>query len=117
MTYHALPFGEGGEFRRGFRFHSGSIALDLVATAYWFAGVVRQERLTGPYELDKWLYVAGLKSIDPGSTEVELAATRELREAIYRLATAAMADQSYTCLLYTSPSPRDRQKSRMPSSA
>ena len=26
-------------------------------------------------------------------------------------------DGSYTCLLYTSPSPRDRQKSRMPSSA
>ena len=25
--------------------------------------------------------------------------------------------QNYTCLLYTSPSPRDRQKSRMPSSA
>ena len=25
--------------------------------------------------------------------------------------------QIYTCLLYTSPSPRDRQKSRMPSSA
>ena len=24
---------------------------------------------------------------------------------------------SYICLLYTSPSPRDRQKSRMPSSA
>ena len=26
-------------------------------------------------------------------------------------------EQSYICLLYTSPSPRDRQKSRMPSSA
>ena len=25
--------------------------------------------------------------------------------------------ESYFCLLYTSPSPRDRQKSRMPSSA
>ena len=25
--------------------------------------------------------------------------------------------QDYSCLLYTSPSPRDRQKSRMPSSA
>ena len=25
--------------------------------------------------------------------------------------------ESYLCLLYTSPSPRDRQKSRMPSSA
>ena len=31
-----------------------------------------------------------------------------LQEWIFRL---------YTCLLYTSPSPRDRQKSRMPSSA
>ena len=26
-------------------------------------------------------------------------------------------DPKYTCLLYTSPSPRDREKSRMPSSA
>ena len=26
-------------------------------------------------------------------------------------------EQAYICLLYTSPSPRDRQKSRMPSSA
>ena len=29
----------------------------------------------------------------------------------------AFADDDDTCLLYTSPSPRDRQKSRMPSSA
>ena len=28
-----------------------------------------------------------------------------------------MPDLLYPCLLYTSPSPRDRQKSRMPSSA
>ena len=28
-----------------------------------------------------------------------------------------MFDNYYNCLLYTSPSPRDRQKSRMPSSA
>ena len=28
-----------------------------------------------------------------------------------------VADKTYICLLYTSPSPRDRQKSRMPSSA
>ena len=36
-------------------------------------------------------------------------------------ATAALAQDvdvmQYACLLYTSPSPRDRQKSRMPSSA
>ena len=29
----------------------------------------------------------------------------------------ALLETFYTCLLYTSPSPRDRQKSRMPSSA
>ena len=28
-----------------------------------------------------------------------------------------LTKQDYICLLYTSPSPRDRQKSRMPSSA
>ena len=28
-----------------------------------------------------------------------------------------VCNQSHACLLYTSPSPRDRQKSRMPSSA
>ena len=33
---------------------------------------------------------------------------------MYGLAVAALV---MTCLLYTSPSPRDRQKSRMPSSA
>ena len=27
------------------------------------------------------------------------------------------SDRAYTCLLYTSPSPRDRTRSRMPSSA
>ena len=32
-------------------------------------------------------------------------------------ATGTWVDQAITCLLYTSPSPRDRQKSRMPSSA
>ena len=31
--------------------------------------------------------------------------------------TSPVDSNNYTCLLYTSPSPRDRQKSRMPSSA
>ena len=38
------------------------------------------------------------------------------REKIREFARAVKA-QSAACLLYTSPSPRDRQKSRMPSSA
>ena len=33
------------------------------------------------------------------------------------MAAAKMLNVYYDCLLYTSPSPRDRQKSRMPSSA
>ena len=36
---------------------------------------------------------------------------RRLSSLLYRKPTL------YLCLLYTSPSPRDRQKSRMPSSA
>ena len=43
-------------------------------------------------------------------TRLVPAIERELREAELRAA-------GRTCLLYTSPSPRDRQKSRMPSSA
>ena len=35
----------------------------------------------------------------------------------HSLARVMLAEQIYSCLLYTSPSPRDRQKSRMPSSA
>ena len=37
----------------------------------------------------------------------------------YFLSRAALVkdEKHYDCLLYTSPSPRDRQKSRMPSSA
>ena len=40
---------------------------------------------------------------------------RELKIAIESLET--IIDKDRVCLLYTSPSPRDRQKSRMPSSA
>ena len=50
----------------------------------------------------------------------------EFREAKYQIVLALsgfgcdankMGNAVYVCLLYTSPSPRDRQKSRMPSSA
>ena len=45
--------------------------------------------------------------------------TRELTplEVPYTSMTGIRATGAYICLLYTSPSPRDRQKSRMPSSA
>ena len=47
------------------------------------------------------------KSIDVGEAD-EVATDIDLDKP---------AEQTKPCLLYTSPSPRDRQKSRMPSSA
>ena len=59
----------------------------------------------------------------------EIAALNEPRRSLIGLGYAGTATPAliqrhvlenpcwYTCLLYTSPSPRDRQKSRMPSSA
>ena len=49
-------------------------------------------------------------------------ATKDYERHISQAAFVAMVEAGYTvtdrpCLLYTSPSPRDRQKSRMPSSA
>ena len=40
-----------------------------------------------------------------------------IRNAVYEVEQHTQAPQALICLLYTSPSPRDRQKSRMPSSA
>ena len=45
--------------------------------------------------------------------EAKMIATENLMKDIVKLQRV----QIHTCLLYTSPSPRDRQKSRMPSSA
>ena len=42
---------------------------------------------------------------------------QDVIEAIIDLAEKAAKEPYEFCLLYTSPSPRDRQKSRMPSSA
>ena len=46
-----------------------------------------------------------------------LTSTFLVAEVIGGLVTGSLALLSDACLLYTSPSPRDRQKSRMPSSA
>src|SRR5678809_1697767 len=46
----------------------------------------------------------------------DLRAAGESEQRLYLL-DAWRESPFYTCLLYTSPSPRDRQKSRMPSSA
>ena len=43
--------------------------------------------------------------------------TRAVQKFLNKIMRAGLMEDGKTCLLYTSPSPRDRQKSRMPSSA
>ena len=47
----------------------------------------------------------------------DLAALRQIPKADLHNHFMLGGDREWICLLYTSPSPRDRQKSRMPSSA
>ena len=49
--------------------------------------------------------------------QVDDKAAREAEKKRAELTQDAITALTKTCLLYTSPSPRDRQKSRMPSSA
>ena len=57
--------------------------------------------------------------LEPSCSQVARRTLSDLNgEAAYKVALFSSAFIPYPpCLLYTSPSPRDRQKSRMPSSA
>ena len=69
---------------------------------------------------DKKAQRKSLRRPDPGDTPQETAAKNDpmsdkIQQEIER--ETGRRTRNTTCLLYTSPSPRDRQKSRMPSSA
>ena len=63
---------------------------------------------------EKWLWNVAKKSVRDTSLAEE--ALQEALVLIWKNA-HTFRGESQVCLLYTSPSPRDRQKSRMPSSA
>ena len=57
-----------------------------------------------------------VRRMDQLTGTVIAATAQEMRAAAYAIARQTK-DQHPSCLLYTSPSPRDRTRSRMPSSA
>ena len=57
--------------------------------------------------------IGSVKSTQKITKAMKMVAAAKLRRA----QESAESSRPYSCLLYTSPSPRDRQKSRMPSSA
>ena len=61
-----------------------------------------------------------IQSIQLAIEEAELNSKQKIDKVVVGIAgqhIRSLQHSDYICLLYTSPSPRDRQKSRMPSSA
>ena len=66
----------------------------------------------------KVLFFANLRELaNTDSIELELGKARIVRDLLETMSSHFPADLINSCLLYTSPSPRDRTRSRMPSSA
>ena len=82
----------------------------------------RQFGLDRPLHEQLWIYVSRIVTLDLGvshrqqRTVASLLAER-LPATLLLTGSAFALSLLFGCLLYTSPSPRDRQKSRMPSSA
>ena len=103
----------------------GTMEIDRNTRSAW-ANVDRFDQTLDPDRPDKLpIGAAVLKSDElkfaqwtPRNAEPRLEMQAEGNTSIKSDLFEAVADRmTYTCLLYTSPSPRDRQKSRMPSSA
>ncbi|MFF1608310.1 CGNR zinc finger domain-containing protein [Amycolatopsis sp. NPDC058278] len=79
--------------KQGFRFHGGRPSVDFTATVgmRWQDGGF--ERLTDPAALGRWFTEAGLTPADPACTPADLAAARELREAVHRLMLGRLSEE------------------------
>jgi predicted RNA-binding Zn ribbon-like protein len=77
-----------GEVRDGFKFRGGSLPLDFAATLATRLRPEPRELLAEPDDLARWFVAADLAKEKPKVTARVLRQARELREAIYRLASA-----------------------------
>lgn len=87
------PEAPAGEIRDGFKFRSGHHALDFTATLTGRLRDRQTDLLAEPGDLGRWLVAAGLSSRRPEVARATLERARTLREALYRLATAAIRDR------------------------
>jgi predicted RNA-binding Zn ribbon-like protein len=71
-----------------FRFRSGFACIDLTATFAWHGRLSGQDRLARPADLEAWLAASPLGPTVSAATEDDLKLARELRGAIYQLASA-----------------------------
>ena len=90
-----IPASPLPDTRDGFKFRSGRLALDLPATLAGRLKAEPRDLLVTPRDLGRWLMAAGLAARDPHPTEADLAAARELREALYRLARARVRQEPF----------------------
>ena len=80
------------EDRDGFRFRGGHPALDLTATLAARKKAEPRELLQTAADLDRWLLSSGVAARPPAAKDEDLKQVRELREAIYALASGTDAD-------------------------
>ena len=85
--------------------------------------VIKGQRFSSQIEAERFFYAMRDKNL-ASSGDIKGSTDFELLEDLYvrycqatNWPTPGRPVAFYACLLYTSPSPRDRQKSRMPSSA
>ena len=101
------------------KFSGGPVGLDNVAAAIGEeSGTI--EEVIEPYLIQQGLLMRtprGRAATNAAYSHLGLTPPRSLEGGRGGDAREAVGEESTSCLLYTSPSPRDRQKSRMPSSA
>ncbi|MBG0822313.1 ABATE domain-containing protein [Planomonospora sp. ID91781] len=77
-----------------FTFVSGNLGLDLAGTV-GRRRTGRVDLLATPADLARWTVAAGLLDTEPAVSDEDLARTAALREAVYRLASAARSGSPF----------------------
>ncbi|KOV81282.1 hypothetical protein ADL03_29500 [Nocardia sp. NRRL S-836] len=77
-----------------FAFVSGDLALDFLGTLKWRDGD-SEELLATPRDVGAWAVAAGVVTEEPKVTAAQFTALVDLRESVYRLVKATLADSGW----------------------